>query len=135
MQLTKLKSSNLEVIAVYRSEQGNPSELLNHIIDLISQSANTVICGDFNICYLSQRNNKIIKYLEQNGFTQLIKEATHVKGRLLDHFYFRSSGDDRIKTSVFRYSPYYADHDAICTTLTLPEVPLSTVKESASSNL
>ena len=96
MPVSKLKSSNLDVIAVYRSEQGNPSELLNHIMDL-SPSANTVICRDFNICYLSQRNNKITKYLEQNGFTQLIKEATNIKGRLLDHFYFRSSVDEHIK--------------------------------------
>ena len=121
MQLSKLKSSNLEIIAVYRSEQGNPTELLNHIIAMISPGVNTVIFGDFNICYLSQRSNKITKYLEQNGFTQLVKEPTHIKGRLLDHFYLRANGDDHLKTSVFRYSPYYADHDAICTTLTLPK--------------
>ena len=121
MQLSKLRSANLEVIAVYRSERGNPSVLLNHIIDMISPGVNTVICGDFNICYLSQRNNKITKYLEQNGFTQLMKESTHIKGRLLDHFYFRASENDRPETSVFRYSPYYSDHDAICTTITSPE--------------
>ena len=121
MQLSKFKSSNLEVIAVYRSERGNPSEVLKHIIDMISPRVNTVIWVDFNICYMSQRNNKITKYLEENGFTQLMQEATHIKGRLLDHFYFRASEDDHLETSVFRYSPYYADHDAICTTITSPQ--------------
>ena len=89
MQLTKMKSSRMDVIIVYRSDQGNIAELLEHIIGLITPENNTIICGDFNICYLSTRQNKLTKYLEQNGFTQLVKEATHIKGRLLDHFYFR----------------------------------------------
>ena len=122
MQLSKLESSTLDVIAVYRSEQGNAMELLDHIIDLIPPERNTVICGDFNICYMSQRNNRITKYLEQNGFTQLMKEATHIQGRLLDHFYFRPRKNYQLKTEVFRYSAYYTDYDAICTTITLPEV-------------
>jgi hypothetical protein len=115
MQLTKMESSEVTVIAVYRSEQGNSSELLDHIIELIPPDRRTVICGDFNICYLTKRNNIITKYIGENGFTQLIKEATHIQGRLLDHFYFRQSASEHLETSIFRYSPYYADHDAICT--------------------
>ena len=121
MQLTKMRSPDLDVIALYRSEQGNSSELLEHIIQLIAPDKNTVICGDFNICYLATRNNRITKYLEQNGFIQLMKEPTHIQGRLLDHFYFRPRQTDDVKTEVFRYSPYYADHDAICTTITLAQ--------------
>ena len=121
MQLTKMESKELDVIAVYRSEQGNSSELLEHIIELITPDKNMAICGDFNICYLATRNNRITKYLEQNGFTQLVKEPIHIQGRLLDHFYFKPRQNDPVKTEVFRYSPYYADHDAICTTITLAE--------------
>ena len=91
MQLTKMESPKLDVIAVYRSEQGNSVELLDHIKDLITPMKSTVIFGDFNICYLSTRNNRITKYLEQNGFKQLVKEATHIRGRLLDHFYIRQN--------------------------------------------
>ena len=121
MQLTKLESSQIDVIIVYRSDQGNTAELIEHLIELITPENNTIICGDFNICYLATRKNRVTKYLEQNGFTQLVKEATHIQGRLLDHFYFKQSENNLITTSVFRYSPYYADHDAICTTLTFPE--------------
>ena len=116
-----MKSSRMDVIIVYRSDQGNTAELLEHIIGLITPENNTIICGDFNICYLSTRQNKLTKYLEQNGFTQLVKEATHIKGRLLDHFYFRQRDNNQMITTLFRYSPYYADHDAICTTITFPE--------------
>ena len=72
-----------------------------------------------NICYLSTRNNRISKYLEQNGFSQLVREATHIQGRLIDHFYLKQA--DKVKSSVLRYSPYYSDHDAICTSITFPE--------------
>ena len=121
MQLTKMESPKLDVIAVYRSEQGNSMDLLEHIKDLITPMKTTVVCGDFNICYLSTRNNRITKYLEQNGFNQLVKEATHIRGRLLDHFYIRENEKDSPGISVLRYSPYYSDHDAICTTINISE--------------
>ena len=50
-----------------------------------------------------------------------MKEPTHIQGRLLDHFYFKPRQNDPVKTEVFRYSSYYADHDAICTTITSAE--------------
>ena len=101
MQLTKLESSKIDVIIVYRSDQGNTAELIEHLIELITPENNTIICGDFNICSLATRKNRVTKYLEQNGFTQLVKEATHIQGRLLDQFYFRQSENKIITTSVF----------------------------------
>ena len=110
----------MDIIAVYRSEQGNSSELLEHI-KLITPEKNTVICGDFNICYFANRRNRVSKYLEENGFTQLVKEATHIQGRLLDHFYMRMCNNEQQTSSVYRYSPYYVDHDAICTNINFHE--------------
>lgn len=125
MQLMKLKSARLQAIAVYRSNQGNTVELLEHLIELITPGVNTVICGDFNICYQATRNNIVTKYLEGNGFTQLVKEATHIQGRLIDHFYMRIYENGQQSTSLYRYSPYYADHDAICTTIRFQEQDLT----------
>ena len=119
MQLSKLESTLLDVIVVYRSERGNSLELLENIKSLITHGKDTAIFGDFNICYLSTRNNRISKYLEQNGFSQLVREATHIQGRLLDHFYLKTANE--VKSSVLRYSPYYSDHDAICTSITFPQ--------------
>ena len=113
MQLSKLES--------VESEQGNTTELLKHITDCITKDKATIITGDFNICYHATKNNKITKYLEANGFIQLMTEATHIKGRHIDHFYFKS--DEKILKNplIYRYSPYYSDHDAICATLSLEE--------------
>ena len=77
-----------------------------------------VICGDVNICFKSDRGNKLIKSLEENGFEQFVKEATHIKGGLIDHAYIRS-GLDSVEIDVSIYSPYYCakDHDAVLISL------------------
>ena len=117
MQLTKLWSLRVDVIVVYRSDKGSPNHLLEHLKKLISPNKTTAICGDFNICYLQTRRNKITKYLEETGFEQFVNEATFIKGSLLDHFYLRRN--EAMDGSVFRYSPYYSDHDAICATISI----------------
>ena len=48
----------VDVIIVYRSEQGNLTDLVEHLKKLINTEVNTVVTGDFNICYISNRNNK-----------------------------------------------------------------------------
>ena len=116
MQITKVESIDMEIISVYRSEQGNPTELLTHIINMINTERTTVIVGDFNICYHMNRNNKISKYLQNTGFQQLVEEPTHIKGRHIDHLYFKPGKSFTEKPSIYRYTPYYSDHDAICAT-------------------
>jgi hypothetical protein len=46
-----------------------------------------------------------------------MNEATHIKGRHIDHFYFKPGNNIGENLSIHRYSPYYSDHDAICATL------------------
>ena len=77
----------------------------------------TVICGHFNICFKTNRNNRVTKFIETKGFQQLMQEPTHIKGRNIDHFYFRSGGQIQEDAHIYRYSPYYTDHDAICATI------------------
>ena len=74
MQITKMQSKEVDVIIVYRSEQGNLTDLAEHLKKLISNEVNTLVTGDFNLCYVSNRNNKVTKSLENDGFTQLIHE-------------------------------------------------------------
>ena len=116
MQLTKLESINLDIITVYRSEKGNTTELLEHIISMIREEKATVISGDFNICYKTNKKNKISKFLETNGFKQFVDEPTHIRGRHIDHLYFKPSQSINESPAIYRYTPYYSDHDAICAT-------------------
>ena len=117
MQITVLESNELKIIIVYRSEQGNITELYQHIKDDILEEKSTVIAGDLNICYKTQRSNKITQFLENNGFIQLVTEATHTMGRQIDHMYLKIGSTIQKNHSIYRYSPYYTDHDALCLTL------------------
>ena len=118
MHLTKMGTDNLDVITLYRSSNGNLSNLIDHLKSLISQYRTTVVCGDLNLCYIDTRRNKVTQWLENEGFKQMVKRATHIRGRLIDHFYIRKANDN-ITTTVFRHSPFFSDHDAICATLKL----------------
>ena len=46
-----------------------------------------LITGDFNICIMNHLKNRMSKGLEINGFRQMIKEATHIRGSHIDHVY------------------------------------------------
>ena len=117
MQITKIEASELQVIVVYRSEQGSTLKLIEHLDTMIEEKIATIICGDFNICFKTNRNNRVTKFIETKGFQQLMQAPTHIKGRNIDHFYFRSGGQIQEDAHIYRYSPYYTDHDAICATI------------------
>ena len=121
LQITKMESNEVDIITVYKSEQANLSEFLEHLKTMISQAKTTVVCGDLNICYSSNKNNKVSKYLQNHGFSQLVNEPTHIKGRHLDHFYFRADEKTSDSPTIYRYSPYYSDHDAICSTIPISQ--------------
>ena len=120
MQLTKFSCLHLDLINVYRSQNGNSVELLNHIVKMTNEDKPTLITGDFNICYMTHKNNRMSKGLEKNLFTQQVQEATHIQGGHIDHAYWKDKTGVWSNLVIERYSPYYSDHDAICITLTKP---------------
>ena len=113
-QLTKVSSETMDIISIYKSAGGDVRTFHNHLLKLIDETKITIICGDFNICFKSDRNNYLIKLLEEYGFTQLVHKATHLKGGLIDHAYIRNRSAT-MKIDVSLYSPYYCakDHDAV----------------------
>ena len=124
MQITKMESSELQIISVYRSEQGSTLKLIEHLETMIEKNIATVIFGDFNICYKTHRNNRVTKFLESKGLSQLMQGPTHIRGGHIDHFYFRSGGKIEEGPYIYRYSPYYSDHDAICATIKRKEADI-----------
>ena len=113
-QLTKLSSENVDVISVYRSNEAKIKEFSDQLLKLFDPLKTTVLCGDFNICFKAERHNKLIKTLEDHGFEQFVKEATHIRGGLIDHAYVYKT-KELVDVDVSLYSPYYCakDHDAI----------------------
>ena len=118
MQVTKFKSSELDVVSVYRSRDGNSLELLHIILEILTREKPTLITGDFNICMLNHEKNRLSKGLSQNGFVQMIKEATHIRGGHIDHVYWKDEYAVWKDLNLELYCPYYSDHDASLITLT-----------------
>ena len=86
---------------------------LHNIIAMITPGKSTLITGDFNICMLNHGKNRMSKALMENGFNQMIRNATHIRGGHIDHVYWKD-GDHMGKTPTLEmYCPHYSDHDAL----------------------
>ena len=117
-QLSKFSSSKLDVISVYRSKAGKAEQVFEYLSRLIDFEKSTLICGDFNICFKSDRRNPLIDGIENLNFKQFVETATHFEGGLIDHVYMRK-GPSQASILCTQYSPYYCakDHDAQLVTI------------------
>ena len=75
-QITQMKSKSLDVITVYRSQDGNVTSLIDKLLSIADFDKTTLICGDINICFKSNRSNSLFQTLDRAGFKQYVLEAT-----------------------------------------------------------
>ena len=112
MQLSMFTSSTLDVIVLYRSQQGSYQEMNNHIKEMETIDKPQLVIGDFNFCYLDKTFNPTKHFLAQQNFSQLIKEPTHIEGHLLDQAHLRDmDGNLEINTEI--QSKYFTDHKGL----------------------
>ena len=119
VQMTRLMTPALDVISIYRSQGAKNVDVAQDISQIIREGTPTIICGDLNLCYLTNRENEVTNVLKRLGFIQLVREASHLQGGHLDHVY--SNLDHSLfNVSVQMYSPYYTyyDHDGFLITIT-----------------
>ena len=102
---------------MYKTPKGKDSEIASHLGQMIDLDRTTLVCGDFNMCYIDQRKNKTTSYLLKNDFRQIVNEATHIDGGHIDQAYFRSNNNVSVSAELF--SPYFTakDHDALLISL------------------
>ena len=119
-QIAFLAMDRVDIINVYRSSSASIPEVFQAIQQRIRPGRPTLITGDFNLCAKTNSGNGITRGLTELGFSQMVKEATHIEGGHIDHVYWRDSRDPVFEIPVMeRYSPYYSDHDALLVTLSL----------------
>ena len=119
MQISKLNSEKLDIIAVYRSSDSSRSNMIDFLSEmrtLISTKNKTLILGDFNFNALCQDQNYILRELENWNFKQLVQTPTHIQGRVIDHCYI-SNNMPLGSISLAQKSVYYTDHDIIEVTI------------------
>ena len=112
MQLSKFSSANLDLISIYRSNQGNLQEMNQLIKQLRNRNVPQVGIGDLNFNYLEERNNSAKQFFKKEKYSQLIMEPTHTEGNIIDHVYVR----DERKLLTFTakvQTKYSTDHRGI----------------------
>ena len=115
-QATLYSSTHLDSIYIYRSANGNITDLKKDLTTIIDEDKATIISGDFNICLEKDPNNPISSYLRKKEFKQLVKDPSHIQGGLIDHVYIRDPQTTFQDPDLHRYSPYFTDHDCHCIT-------------------
>ena len=110
MQLSKFTSSSIDIVVIYRSQNGNHEDFIKNLKSLRSSKKPQMIIGDFNFCY--HENNLTLKYLHINNFDQIIQEPTHIEGSLLDQAHVKDV-KRKFKYLVEVHSKYYSDHKGL----------------------
>ena len=113
-QITRVSSKCLDVINIYRSVGASSMDLIIDLSEILDLSKETLIVGDLNICYISERNHLIMGFLERKGFRQLVSYPTHADGRQIDHvFHYSPKLALNHSLKLKQQSPYYSDHDIL----------------------
>merc|ERR1711954_167816 len=89
MQLSKFCSENLDLVAIYRSKQGNQQDMNQLIKQLENRNVPQMVVGDLNFHYLEEGANSTKKFFKKENYSQLIMEPTHIEGNILDQAYVR----------------------------------------------
>ena len=105
----------MSIINVYRSGKAG-NNFLEELKNLICFDRTLIICGDFNYCNKEQQNHPVNKLLKEMNFIQVVQDATHREGRMLDHVYLffkepHNTNDFECKVT----GCYYSDHDKVVT--------------------
>ena len=79
------------------------------------------------MCYLDDRQNAVTQMLENNGFTQLVQEASHYHGGHIDHVY-TNHNTEKFRVDVKLYCPYYLAKDHAAVLITITKVPRKTLQ-------
>ena len=128
INLIKVKHTSLDIIGVYISQKADPINVIENLESMIEVTRPTVIIGDFNICLRKNKNNTVTNFLTTTGFTQLVREATHIEviktflikvkvilihfqGGLIDHVYILNIHEQQINLQLV--PKYFSDHDAL----------------------
>ena len=78
IQLTKITMSQLDIVTIYRSQEEPLLRAVHFLQNLINPQKDTLVIGDFN--YDANKENELSKYLDREGFTQLVTLPTHIRG-------------------------------------------------------
>ena len=110
-QISKVSEEYFDLISIYRSQE-EKDEILQELSKLINNERQTIVLGDFNLNFTKDCQHSMLKYLKVQKFSQLIQNATHQQGGLID-LVFASHHFYKSEIIVHQIGVYYSDHDLI----------------------
>lgn len=110
LQCLAVMGQHLDILVVYRSQNGSLEELFRILEDNITAQRPTVLWGDFNLGEDKFKCTTLLNFMECYGFQQLVKKPTHIQGHILDLAFVNFE----LKDDIQHHYPYYTDHDALC---------------------
>ena len=114
INITMLECEGFDIITVYRSDEGSLDVLVCKLLEILNLSKSTVVVGDMNVCNKKRSDNLLKTFLEELGFKESVKQATHIEGGHLDHAYILNVGNFKENPVIQLVPKYYSDHDALC---------------------
>ena len=113
-QMTKVSSQTVDIINIYRSRNANSNQFLLDFSQLFDPSQETLVRGDLNICWKSEKGHTILNFLEDQGFEQLVSSPTHMEGRHIDQCFLFNPGNNYTRNFAVRQkSPFFTDHNIL----------------------
>ena len=88
IQMIKIEMRDFDILAIYRSKEEPLYRATHHLRNLVDPLKDTMVIGDVN--YGAHEVNEFSKYLEREGFRQLVTLPTHIRGGIyIFHYYCR----------------------------------------------
>ena len=108
LQLTK--DENFQIFILYVSQDANLSNVVIALQDMILDDLQTIVLGDFNFHFDSEKLNELSSYLTKVlQLQQVVTGPTYLLGpNTIDHIYVSSELSNCIKIT-YRFN-YYSDH-------------------------
>ena len=112
IQMSKFTSSYIDLIVLYRSQTGNLKLMKQYLENVNKGEKPLLVIGDFNFCFINEAPIFLKNFFNENSFSQLVKEPTHIEGNLLDQAHMRDT-NGMLKCSIELQRKYYTDHKGI----------------------
>ena len=115
--ITKLRNEKLDIIGIYRSQNGKVVNLVKELQTMLDFERGIVLGGDLNLCAVTEGHNYVTASLKEFGFQQIVTKPTHIDGRTIDHIYIRNVENTSYEWTLEYFPKYYSDHDGLGLTL------------------
>ena len=110
---------------VYRVQEMSIDEFCHNLEYLIT--TNEVDFRDFNYDLLKTPSTiKLLEYLID--YVQLVEQATHISGSLIDHVYVKKNILEELHVDVNVQNIFFSDHDAVRIVLTNDQIDFSVIE-------